>query len=147
MEAVFDANPGHRTEAEWRRLLGELVQSLAAYTAIEFTPTSWFIDDQPGHAHAGACVDVRGVVSSALRLNVCGVVGVSVNHAEAAWVIACLLLFSDGQRVIGPDGFQFVSMTYRVEGWSTFGWVADEFGEWESHDTDARWSSDPDRVK
>jgi hypothetical protein len=139
MWSVFDPNPCHRAEAEWRRLLGGLIESLSEYTGIRFAPTSWFVNDQPGHASAGGCVDVRGSVNPSLQLEACGVVCISVNFGEAAWVSADLLLFSDGRRLLGPNGLGLVSLAYRPEGWLSRGWVADEYGEWEAHDTDARW--------
>ena len=139
MQAAFDPNPGHRTETEWQCLLHRLVEELSAYAAVPFMPTSNFVDDTPGHASASGCVDVRGTVSAALRLDVCGVVCVSVNFGEAAWASCNLLLFSGGRRVFGPDGLGLVSLAYTPEGWSSRGWVADDYGEWESHDTDARW--------
>jgi hypothetical protein len=135
----FGPNPGHRTEAEWRHLLSELVKSLSAHTGIRLVPTSWFVDDQPGYASAGGCADVRGVVNAALRLEACGVVCVSVNFGEPAWASADILLFSGGRRVVGPGGLVLVSLVFRLDGWSSQGWVADEYGEWESHSTDARW--------
>ena len=141
MRGVFDPNPGHRTVAEWRRLLGELVGSLCTYTGIQFTPTSWFVEDQTGYASANGCVDIRGEVSSALRLSACGVVSVSVNFGEAAWASCNLLLFSDGRRLLGPKRCELVSIAYTPEGWSSQGWVGDVYGEWESYETDARWAA------
>jgi hypothetical protein len=139
VQSVFDLNPGHRTEAEWRRLLGALVESLSTYTGIRFAPTSWFIEDHPGHASASGCVDVRGVISPVLRLEACGVVCISVNHGEAAWASADVLLYSGGRRVVGPDGREVVHFRYTPDGWSGLGWVKGECGEWEGYPTDARW--------
>lgn len=143
MEAVFDSNPGGRPEAEWRRLLGGLVESLSAHTGIAFSPTSWFIEGHPGHASAVGCVDVRGAVSPALRLEACGVVCISVNHGEAAWATAEILLFSGGRRVLGPDGSEVVHFRYNPDGWLNVGWVNGECGEWEAgqYPTDARWQN------
>ncbi len=141
MQSVFNENPGHRTEAEWRQMLLDLMESLAAYTGIGFAPTSWFIDDHPGHASACGCVDLRGCISQSLQLDACGVICISVNHGEAAWVLADVLLYSNGRRVHGPDGTEFVSFHYRADGWSSQGWMNSECGEWkwEYYDTDARW--------
>ena len=141
MESVFDKNPGCRPEAEWRRMLGELVESLSAHTGIQFAPTSWFIEDHPGYASAGGCVDIRGPVSPALRLEACGVVCISVNHGEAVWASADVLLFSGGRRVLGPDAAEVVHFRYTQDGWSDVGWVNGECGEWEQrqYPTDARW--------
>jgi hypothetical protein len=141
VEAVFDKNPGHRLEAEWLRMLGGLVESLTAHTGIQFTPTSWCIEDHPGYASAGGCVDVRGPVSPALRLEACGVVCISVNHGEAAWASADILLFSDGQRVLGPDNREVVQFRYTPNGWVNNGWVIGVCGEWEleRYPTDTRW--------
>jgi hypothetical protein len=141
VETLFDSNPGCRPEAVWRRMLGGLVESLSAHTGIPFAPTSWFIEDQPGHASAGGCVDVRGPVSPSLRLEACGVVCISVNHGEGAWASADILLFSNGRRVLGPDGREVVHFRYTPDGWSDIGWVNGECGEWEDDQylTDARW--------
>lgn len=141
MESVFDPNPGHRPEAEWRRTLGALVESLSVHTGIRFAPTSWFIEDHPGYASACGCVDVRGAVSPALRLEACGVVCISVNHGEAAWASADVLLFSGGRRVLGPDSREVVRFRYTPHGWVDDGWVIGECGEWEleTYPTDARW--------
>jgi hypothetical protein len=137
---LLDPNPGFRSEAEWRQLLGGLVKSLSAFTGIAFEPTSWFVsDDRPGHACASNCVDVRGVVNPALRLDACGVVCVTVNFGEAAWASCDLLLFVAGRRVRGPAGLDFVFLPYTEAGWSSKGRVVDATGEWESHTTDARW--------
>src|SRR3954447_11912914 len=71
MKTVFDPNPGHRTECEWRQLLGELVDSLSGYAGIRFGSTSYFVEDQAGHACARGCADIRGVVSRVLRIDAC----------------------------------------------------------------------------
>jgi hypothetical protein len=141
VETVFDPNPGHRTEAEWRQLLCQLVGSLATYTGIRFVPTSWFIEDHAGHASAGGCVDIRGPVSSALRLDACGVLCLSVNHGEATWASADILLFSGGRRVLGPDAREVVHFRYTPNGWTDHGWVRGECSEWEMdmYPTDRRW--------
>jgi hypothetical protein len=141
VEAVFDPNPGCRSEAEWRRMLGGLVESLSTHTGIRFAPTSWFIEDHPGHASAGGCVDIRGPASLALRLVACGVVCISVNHGEAAWASADILLFSGGQRVLGPEAGEVVRFQSTPSGWVDHGWVFGECGEWEEqqYPTDARW--------
>jgi hypothetical protein len=136
---LLDPNPGLRTEAEWRELLGGLVTSLSRFCGIEFTPTSWYTgDDKPGYASSCNCVNVRGVVNAALRLEACGVVCISVNFGEAAWASADVLLFSGGERVLGPRG-SLVLLVYEPTGWVSRGWVIDDYGEWESHATDARW--------
>ena len=141
MRGLLDPNPGFRGEAEWRRLLGGLVESLSAFAGVRFEPTSWFVgDDQPGHASTCNCVNVRGLVNIALRLEACGVVCVTVNFGEAAWASCDLLLFADGWRARGPSGLDFVLLAYSEAGWSSRGWVLDDTGEWESHITDARWS-------
>jgi hypothetical protein len=141
VESVFDPNPGHRTDAEWLRMLGGLVESLSVHTGIRFTPTAWFIEDHPGYASAGGCVDVRGAVSPALRLEACGVVCISVNHSEAAWASADVLLFSGGRRVLGPGNREVVRFRYTPDGWVNDGWLFGECGEWEveTYPTDARW--------
>lgn len=141
MEAVFDKNPGCRPDAEWRRMLGVLVESLSAHIGIRFAPTSWFIEDHPGYAHSGGCVDIRGPVSPALRLEACGVLCISVNHGEAAWASADVLLFSVGRRVLGPDASEVVRFQYTRNGWVDHGWVRGECSEWEvdTYLTDARW--------
>ncbi|MFO0797626.1 MAG: hypothetical protein U0804_09110 [Gemmataceae bacterium] len=136
---MLDTNPGHRPDAEWRRLLGGLVESLSDYTGIPFAVTSWFIEDHLGHAHAGGCVHVRGCVSEAFRLVACGVVCISVNHGAAAWASADVLLYSGGRRVFGPDGSEIVHFRYTPHGWSGRGWMNGECGEWEGYLTDARW--------
>jgi len=138
---VFDPNPRHRPEAEWRRLLVGLVESLSAHTGITFAPTSWFIEDHPGDASAGGCVDVRGCVSTTFRLEACGVVCISVNHGEAAWASADVLLYSGGRRVFGPDGSEIVHFRYNPDGWADLGWTNGECGEWEGYRTDARWQA------
>lgn len=141
MEGVFDSTPGNRPEAEWRRMLGGLVDSLSAHTGIRFAPTSWFIEDHPGHASAGGCVDIHGSISAALRLEACGVVCISVNHGEAAWASADILVFSDGRRVLGSDSREVVQFQYTPDGWSDIGWVNGECGEWElnTYPTSRRW--------
>ncbi|MDI1431767.1 hypothetical protein [Polyangium sorediatum] len=142
MQNLLDPNPRLRSEAEWRALLGGLVESLSAFTGLRFEPTSWFVsDDQPGHACASNCVNVCGVVSPALRLEVCGVVCVTVNFGESARASCDLLLFVDGQRIRGPGALDFVFLPYGEAGWSSRGWVQDETGEWEATTTDARWRS------
>src|SRR6187455_3122752 len=122
-------------------MLGGLVESLSAHTGLRFAPVSWFIEDHPGHAHSGGCVDIRGPVSPALRLEACGVVCISVNHGEAAWASADVLLFSGRRRVLGPDDREVVHFRYTSDGWSDVGWVNGECGEWErlQYPTDARW--------
>lgn len=139
MQAVFDPNPGHRPDSVWRQLLAELVESLSEYTGIRFTPTSWFVEDQPGAASASGCVDIRGCVSPALRLEACGVVCISVNFGEAARASADVLLYSGGRRVLGPDRKEIASLVYRPDGWVSRGWVNGECGEWEGYPNDARW--------
>lgn len=141
MESVFDLNPGCRPESEWRRMLGGLVESLSAHTGILFAQTSWFIEDHAGHASAAGCVDIRGPVSPALRLEACGVVCISVSHGEAASASADVLLFSGGQRVLGPDSREVVHFRYTPNGWSNVGWVNGVSSEWErrQYPTDARW--------
>jgi hypothetical protein len=135
---LFDPNPGHRTEAEWRELLTSLVVSLSQFTGIEFRPTSWYTsDDIPGHASSSNCVNIRGVVNQVLRLDACGVVCISVNFGESAWSSADLLLFSNGQRVVGPG--KLMLLVYEQHGWASRGWVGDVYGEWEAHTTDKRW--------
>jgi hypothetical protein len=135
---LFDPNPGHRTEAEWRELLTGLIVSLSQFTSIEFRPTSWYTsDDIPGYSSSSNCVNIRGVVNPALRLDACGVVCISVNFGESAWASADLLLFSGGQRVVGPG--ELMLLVYEQHLWMSRGWVGDAYGEWESHTTDARW--------
>lgn len=142
MADLLDPNPGLRTEVEWRALLGGLVTSLSHFSGIEFAPTSWYTgDDKPGHASSCNCVNIRGVVNAALRLEACGVACISVNHGEAAWASADILLFSGGRRVLGPDGSDIVHFRYQPGGWYGLGWVNGERGEWElkTYPTDARW--------
>ncbi len=140
MRSLFDPNPGHRTEADWRELLAGLVGSLSQFTGVRFAPTSWYTgDDQPGHRMSSNCVNARGGVNPALRLEACGVVCITINFGEAAWASADVLLFASGRRVLGPGGLGLVSLVYHPAGWVSQGWVADEYGEWESHQTDARW--------
>jgi hypothetical protein len=141
MEAVFDKNPGNRADAEWRRMLTGLVELLAAHTGIRFALTSWFIEDHPGYANSCGCVDIRGTVSPALRLEACGVVCISVNHGESAWATTDILLFSGGRRVLGPDKREVVRFDYTPHGWTDHGWVYGEGSEWEvvTYPTDARW--------
>ena len=142
MRGLLDPNPPLRSEAEWRQLLGGLVESLVAFTGIRFEPTSWFVgDDRPGHSCASNCVNVRGAVNPALRLDACGVVCVTVSFGEAAWASCDLLLFAGGRRVQAPGGLDIVFLSFSEGGWASQGWVADEHGEWESHTTDARWGS------
>jgi hypothetical protein len=140
MRHLLDPSPRLRSEHEWRRLLGGLVESLSASTGIRFEPTSWFVrDDPPGHASVCNCVDVRSVVNVALGLDACGVVCVTVNFGEAAWVTCDLLLFAGGNRVRGPDGLDYAFCSCSEDGWSSPRWVLDDTGEWESHTTDERW--------
>ena len=140
MRGLLDPNPTRRSEAEWRQLLSGLVASLSAFTGIRFEPTSWFVgDDRPGHACASNCVNVRGVVNPALRLDACGVICVTVNFGEAAWASCDLLLFAAGRRVRGPGGLDIAFLPYSENGWVSRGWVVDENGEWESHTTSVRW--------
>lgn len=40
--------------------------------------------DHPGDACSSGCVDVRGYISEALRLEACGVVCISVSHRKSA---------------------------------------------------------------
>lgn len=56
---------------------------------------------------------------------------ISVNHREAAWASADILMFSSGRRVLRPDGAEVVHFRYTPDGWSDFGWVNGECGEWE----------------
>lgn len=147
MESIFDPNPGCRSEAEWRRMLGGLVESLSAHVGVRFTPTSWFIEDHPGYASSGGCVDVRGPVSPALRLEACGVICISVNHGQSVRASADVLLFSGGRRVFGPGGSEVLRFQFSPDGWSDHGWVDGECGEWEvgPYPTDARWrKAEPD---
>jgi hypothetical protein len=121
-------------------LLGELVASLSTFLGVQFEPTSWFIhDDQPGHASACNCVDVRGIVSPAFQLYACGVICISINFGEAAWVNCDLLLFAGGSRVRGLQGHDLLVLPYSETGWSEAQWVSDETGEWQSHVNEARW--------
>lgn len=140
VRGLLNPNPGPRSEAEWRRLLGGLVESLSAFTGIRLEPTSWVVeDDVPGYACACNCVNVRGVVNPVLRLDACGVLCITVNFGEAAWASCDLLLFAEGKRVRGPDQMDFVYLPYRESGWSCQGWMVDDTGEWESHSTDDWW--------
>jgi hypothetical protein len=88
------------------------------------------------------CVNIRGVVNSALRLEACGVVCITVNFGEAVWASADVLLYSSGKRVFGPDRKEIVSLLYRPNGWVSQGWMNGECGEWEDYPTDARWRPD-----
>ncbi|MEZ4439182.1 MAG: hypothetical protein R3B72_08840 [Polyangiaceae bacterium] len=138
--SILDVNPPQRTEAEWRGVLEHLVSELIETTGVGFQATSWYTEsDREGHESSSNCVNVRGTVSDVLRLAACGVVCVSVNFGESVGVSADLLLFSDGARVLGPDGKEMVSMLYDGRGWRSQGWRRDGNGEWESHTTDARW--------
>jgi hypothetical protein len=140
VRGLFDPNPSLRTEADWRQLLAGLVESLSAFTGIRFEPTSWFVrNDLPGYASSCNCVDVRGSLGSALRIDACGVVCITVNFGEAVWASCNLLLFADGCRVLGVDGLDLIFLPYGEDGWTSQGWVGDEYGEWKSHTTDARW--------
>jgi hypothetical protein len=141
MRGLLDPNPGHRSEAEWRRLLGALIESLSRFTSIRFEPIWWIVqDDQAGYASACNCVDVRGAVNPALRLDACGSVGVTVNFGEIAWASCVLLLFSDGRRLRPVSGGDYLFLTFSEVGWSSCKWVGDDTGEWESHITDCRWN-------
>ena len=141
MCGLFDAGTRSRTEAEWRDLLTNLVESLSAYTKIHFTPTSWFAsDDKPDSASACNCVDVQGVVNESLALTACGVVCVTVNFDEAVWVSCDLLLFSGDQRTRPSAGRDVILLKFGEAGWTSLGWTTDFNGEWESHATAARWS-------
>jgi len=138
---LFDPDRVLRSEAEWRLLLGGLVESLSAFTGVRFEPTSWFVgDDRPDYACATNRVDIRGSVNPTLRLDACGVVCVTVNFGEAAWASCDLLLFVSGRRVRGPGGPDFVLLLCSEAGWLSRGWMLDDTGEWESHTTDARWT-------
>jgi hypothetical protein len=140
MRGLLDPNPGLRSEGEWRRLLGALTESLSRFSKIRFGPTRWIVkDDQPGFASACNCVDVRGVVNPALRLDACGSVGVTVNFGEMAWASCVLLLFADGRRVRPVSGGDYLHLTFSEDGWSNCKWIGDDTGEWESHTTDCRW--------
>ena len=145
MRDLFDIDPGPRTEAEWRGLLGGLVASLSAFAGVEFAVTSWFVgDDRPDAAMASNCVRVRGVVNAALGIEACAVVCVTVNFGEAAWASADVLLFSGGRRVPGPGGADApLLLEYGPAGWVSRGWVAGELGEWGQYETDARWAVAP----
>lgn len=141
MESVLDPNPGTRTEAEWKRLLYGLVGSLSVHTGIRFVPISCIVADGPEYANSQAGVDVRGCVNSALQLEACAVVWISVNHGEGAWAGATVLLYSDGRRVFGPGGNEIISIEYTPEGWRDHGWRRGEGGEWEGYRTNARWTA------
>jgi hypothetical protein len=122
MSQLLDPNPGFRSEADWRQLLRALVESLSLFTGIRFKPTSWLVrDDVPVYASVCNCVDVRGVVNPAFRLDACGVVCITVNVGEAVWASCDLLVFASGQRVRGSDGEDFVCLSYSDEGWSSLG--------------------------
>jgi hypothetical protein len=155
MSTLFDPNPGLRTEAEWRALLGGLVESLSQYTGIEFVPTSWFTaDDTPGYASSSNCVNIRGTINRAMALDACGVVCVSINFGEAVWAFCDLLLFSAGQRIYGPvlsehrlygpTHGDLIVFDFTENGWRNQGWTCDANKEWESYttDEDERWSSE-----
>src|SRR6187549_2401804 len=70
------------------------MESLCAFTGVQFTPTGWFIEDQAGHARVGGSVDVRGKVSGALRLeapvmeNRIGQVGLSCSNCRMGSLLA-----------------------------------------------------------
>lgn len=141
MKRVLDVNPGLRSEAEWREILAGLVESLSAFTGVRLAATSWLVEgDWPGHASACNCVNVRGTLHPALRLDVCGAVCVTVNFGEAAWASCDLLLFAGGRRVRGREGADIHFLSYVDTGWTSHGWVADDNGEWESHSTDEWWA-------
>ena len=36
-----------------------------------------------------------------------------------------------------------VILDYRPDGWSSQGWLADEYDAWAEHDTDAAWTDAP----
>lgn len=138
---MLDPNPSLRSEAEWRLVLIGMVDALSAFSGIKFEPTSWSVgDDRPGFASACNCVNVRGSVNSALRLDACGVVCVTVNFGEAAWASCDLLLFASGQRVRGPEQADLVYLSYGDVGWVSKGWMVDENEEWASHITDEWWT-------
>lgn len=142
MSTLLDPNPPRRSAAEWRPLLAALVESLSTHVGVAFRETSSFIrDDQPGHASACNCIDIRGTISAAMGLDACGVVCVTVNFGEAAWAGCELLMFAAGRRLTGPAGTDVVSLGYDGKRWAG-GWWADENGEWESHTDDARWQDE-----
>lgn len=142
VNGILDPNAGHRSSSQWQHELGDLVSALSASTGIEYRPTSWVVeDDRPGFACACNCVNVRGSVNTALELDVCGVVFITVNFGEEAWASSDLLLFAAGRRVRGPGGTDLVHFSYTSEGWVSKGWMTDDNGEWESHTTDEWWEA------
>lgn len=137
MQGLFDTNPELRSEDEWRRLLTKLLDSLSQYSGVRFEATSWYTyDDTPGYASSGNCVNIRGAINSALTLDCCGVLCITINFGEAVCVSCDLLLFSSGRRI---NDHEVIVLSYREDGWVTHGWTSDETGEWEAHTTDARW--------
>jgi hypothetical protein len=143
VQRLLDPNAGLRTAVQWRQLLSGLVESLSTFTCVELRPTSWVVsDDRTGYASACNCVNVRGTVNSALRLDACGTVCVTVNFGEEVWASCDLLLFAAGQRVRGPAGLDIVFLSFGTDGWDSKGWVMDENGEWEAHTTDDWWNEE-----
>jgi hypothetical protein len=139
MSGLLDSNPALRTAEEWKALLASLVESLSAHVGRAFRATSWFVhDDRPGYASSCNCVDIRATVNEALALEACGVVCIMVNFQEAAWACCDLLLFAACRRIAGPQGMDWVALSYENGRW-VGGWVVDANGEWQSHVDDARW--------
>ena|ERR1022692_2104101 len=117
MQELFDSNADLRSEAEWRRLLSTLVDSLSQFTGVQFQATSWFTqDDKPGYASSCNTANIRGEINSSLPIDGCGVVSICINFKEAVWVSCRLLLFSVGQRIGGEE---LMSLSYTEEGWVT----------------------------
>lgn len=143
MTDLFDPNPNLRSATEWRSHLSDLVVSLSKHTNINFNPTSWWIhDDCEGDLSSCNCVDIYGVVNTALQLEAYGVVCISVNFGEAVWASADILLFGNGHRIRGSNELDLVLYIYQPNGWISKGWILDENYEWESYLTADRWKDD-----
>lgn len=134
---------GVRREADWRAILTELTASLSKFIGVALEPVSWYTgDDDPGCASSN-CVNVRGTVNQAFALDACGVVCISCNFGATPHASADLLLFSGGRRILGPGGADILFFNYHKSGWTAGDWRFGECGEWDSHDTDARWRTSP----
>jgi hypothetical protein len=140
MQKLLEITPALRTADEWRHLLGEVVDSLSSFLGVAFKSTSWFVhDDIPGYASSCNCVDVWATLSEGLSVHACGVVCLTLNFGEGAWLICDLILYASRRRLKGPPGMDLIRLSYNEQGWVNHGWGADEYGEWEAHTDPARW--------
>jgi hypothetical protein len=144
MEEVFEPVPVPRADAEWRRLLAGLVDSLSNYTGVRFAQTACRVSDTPtGPTPMGAWISVASSIPLC-SWSCAGWCSSMPSIGRPPRWGAVLLLFAAGRRMLASGGLEFVVLHYRPGGWASEGWVDDEYDAWAEHHTDAAWTDKHD---